>query len=46
MLFRSKPKVGPVKEPKVFKDVQLEKAVDYLRDQVKAVAEKPAKKAG
>jgi len=41
-----KPKVGPVKEPKVFKDVQLEKAVDYLRDQVKAVAEKPAKKAG
>ncbi len=41
-----KPKVGPVKEAKAFKDVQLEKAVEYLREQVKAVADKPAKKNG
>ena len=34
------------KEPKAFKDVQLEKAVEYLREQVKASAGRPGKKNG
>ena len=41
-----KPHDGTAKPSKAFKDVQLEKAVDYLREQVKAVADKPARKAG
>jgi len=41
-----RPHDGTAKEPKAFKDIQLEKAVDYLREQVKAVADRPLKKAG
>ena len=41
-----RPHDGTAKEPKAFKDLQLEKAVEYLRDQVKAVGDRPAKKAG
>ena len=41
-----KPRDGTAKESKAFKDTQLDKAVEYLREQVKAVADRPAKKAG
>ena len=48
--FRDREVIKPhgvtAKEPKVFKDVQLDKAVEYLREQVKAVADRPAKKTG
>ncbi len=41
-----KPKEGTAKEAKVIKDKQLEKAVEHLRGQVKAAADKPVKKSG
>ena len=37
---------APATEKTEFKDVQLEKALEYLRGQIKTAAQLPAKKAG